>query len=86
MNSTVFIALAAGVDEAQMAIASTGFYLAGNIGALIAASAASNVLILTLRQGLEKALQGVEGRDMVGIAFPLGVYRWCETECDSRRL
>ena len=85
MNSTVFIALAAGVDETQMAIASTGFYLAGNIGALIAASAASNVLIVTLRQGLEKALQGVEGRDMVGNAVRVGVYRWCEADCEFCR-
>ena len=72
----MFIALAAGVDETQMAIASTGFYLAGNIGALIAASAASNVLVGTLRQGLETALQGFEGRDMVGIAVLVGVYSW----------
>ena len=72
MNSTLFVALAAGVDETQMAIASTGFYLAGNIGALIVPSAASNILYVTLRQGLKEALKGVEGQDEVGIAFRWG--------------
>ena len=65
MNSTMFIALAAGVDESQMAIASAGFYLAGNLGALIVPGAASNILVVTLRQGLEQALKGVEERDIV---------------------
>ncbi|CAF9927241.1 MAG: hypothetical protein HETSPECPRED_006524 [Heterodermia speciosa] len=65
MNSAVFIALAAGVDETQMAISSTGYYLAGNIGALIGASVASNILVATLKSGLENALRGVEGGDEV---------------------
>lgn len=67
MNSAVFIALAAGVDETQMAISSTGYYLAGNIGALIGASVASNILVATLKSGLENALRGVEGGDEVRI-------------------
>ncbi|KAL8788409.1 MAG: hypothetical protein Q9195_007288 [Heterodermia aff. obscurata] len=65
LNSTAFIALAAGVDETQMAIASTGFYLAGNIGALVGASVASKILVATLRLGLARALRGVDDRDMI---------------------
>lgn len=82
MNSTVFIALAAGVEEAQIAIASTGYYLAGNIGALIGASATSNILVLTLRPGLEKALEGIEERDVVRMAFRWWCIIGCTANCD----
>lgn len=55
--STMFICLAAGVEESQMAIASTGLYLSANIGALMGASLASSVLQTSLRKGLDQGLQ-----------------------------
>ena len=58
--ATTFVALAAGVDEAQMAIASNGLYLSANIGGLIGISLASNVLQATLRTGLETGLKGFQ--------------------------
>ncbi|KAL8819712.1 MAG: hypothetical protein Q9191_007671 [Dirinaria sp. TL-2023a] len=63
--ATTFVAIAAGVDESQMAIASTGLYLSGNMGMLIGASLASNILLSTLRLGLEAELKGFPDRDIV---------------------
>ena len=50
---TTFVALAAGVNEAHIAIASTGLYSSLNIGGLVGASLASNVLQASLRTGLD---------------------------------
>lgn len=67
MLATTFVALAAGVDEARMAIASTGLYLSMNIGGLIGASLASNVLQASLRTGLDSGLKNVQDRPTVGL-------------------
>ena len=63
--ATTFVALAAGVDEAQMAIASTGLYLSANIGGLVGTSLASNVLQATLRTGLDTRLKEFQNRQTV---------------------
>lgn len=63
--ATTFVALAAGVEEAQMAIASTGLYLSQNIGGLVGASLASNVLQASLRTGLDSGLKNVPDRQTV---------------------
>lgn len=65
MLATTFVALAAGVDEAQMAIASTGLYLSANIGSLVGASLASNVLQASLSTGLDAGLKGFPDRQTV---------------------
>lgn len=55
-HSSVFVALAAGVGEKEMAIAGSGLYLCGSIGAVAGMSAASAAFQTTLRVALEKAL------------------------------
>lgn len=77
IGSSLFVYLAAGVDESQMAIASTGLYLGQNIGALLGVSLASNVLFNVLKSELEKRLDGFPNKDMVRCSFSaqLGVKR-----------
>ncbi|KAL5313521.1 hypothetical protein ACEPPN_017941 [Leptodophora sp. 'Broadleaf-Isolate-01'] len=60
-----FIALTAGVDPCQMAIASSGLYLSSNIGMVGGLSIASAVLQSTLRKQLRISLEGMEGRDKI---------------------
>ena len=62
-HSAVFVALANGVDAEDTAIASSGFYLSGNIGLLTGISAGSAIQQITLRRGLRRVL---EGRDDAG--------------------
>ncbi|MCJ1236560.1 hypothetical protein MMC14_004541 [Varicellaria rhodocarpa] len=63
--ATTFISLTAGVDESEMAIASTGLFLSANVGSLIGTSLASNVLRMSLRKGLDKRLRGFADRDSI---------------------
>lgn len=69
IGSSLFVYLAAGVDESQMAIASTGLYLGQNIGALLGVSLASNVLFNVLRSALGTRLVGFPDKDMVRRSF-----------------
>ena len=48
-----------------MAIAGTGLFLSANVGCLISASLASNVLLTSLRSGLDKELRGFADRESV---------------------
>lgn len=57
-HSAVFVALANGVADKDTAIASSGFYLSGNIGLVSGISAGSALHQTTLRRGLDRALQG----------------------------
>lgn len=75
ISSSLFVYLAAGVDESQMAIASTGLYLGQNIGALLGLSLANNVLFNVLRSGLEKRLDGFPNKDTVRRSFPAQTVR-----------
>lgn len=68
--STTFVCLAAGVEETQMAIASTGLYLSANIGALMGASMASSVVQTSLRKGLEQGLKNFPAREQVRFFGP----------------
>ena len=63
--ATTFVSIAAGVDESQMAIASTGLYLSVNIGSLIGASLASTVLQTSLRKELGQKLEGFSDQENV---------------------
>lgn len=65
MLSTTFVGLAAGVEESQMAIASTGLYLSANVGTLAGTSLASSILQTTLRQGLSHDLKNFKDWEMV---------------------
>lgn len=57
-HSAVFVALANGVAEEDMAIASSGFYLSSNIGGVLGVSVGSTVHQVMLRRGLMKVLKG----------------------------
>lgn len=63
--STTFVCLAAGVEESQMAIASTGLYLSVNIGTLMGTSLASSVLQTSLRKGLNQGLKDFPDQENV---------------------
>lgn len=56
-HSAVFVSLANGVADEDIAIASSGFYLSGNIGGVLGVSAASAVHQVTLRRGLLTAFK-----------------------------
>ena len=67
--STTFVALTAGVDETQMAIAGTGLYLSANIGSLVGASLASKIMQASLRTGLNAGLKDFPDGQLVCL-FP----------------
>lgn len=57
-HSTTFVALAAGVGEHDLAIASSGLYLSGSVGAIAGLCSASAAFQSALRSALRKALIG----------------------------
>ncbi|KAF1813933.1 MFS general substrate transporter [Eremomyces bilateralis CBS 781.70] len=59
--SATFIAMGAGIDEKDMAIATSGLYLSSNVGAVAGVSLSSALFHNTLRTDLNKVLKGVEG-------------------------
>jgi hypothetical protein len=65
--STTFIALTAGVEQGQMAIAGSGLYLSSNIGMVSGLSIAAAILQSTLRKELRIGLEGEAGREQVRI-------------------
>ncbi len=67
VQATTFVALAAGVDETQMAIAGTGLYLSVNLGGLVGAGLASKVQLAGLKSGLEVGLEGFRDRQLVSL-------------------
>ena len=69
--ATTFIGLAAGVEESQMAIASTGLFLCGSLGMLTGMSVASKIMQASLRKGLKRALVGFDGREVVSEMFDM---------------
>ncbi|TVY80511.1 Vacuolar membrane amino acid uptake transporter fnx2 [Lachnellula suecica] len=63
--SASFIALTAGVDACQVAIASSGLYLSSSIGMVSGLSIAAALLQSTLRKQLRISLEGMEGREQI---------------------
>ncbi|EPE32005.1 MFS general substrate transporter [Glarea lozoyensis ATCC 20868] len=61
--SASFIALTAGVEHRQMAIASSGLYLSSNVGMVTGLSVAASILQSTLRKQLRIALEGKKNRE-----------------------
>jgi hypothetical protein len=61
--SASFIALTAGVEHRQMAIASSGLYLSSNLGMVTGLSVAASILQSTLRKQLRIALEGRNNRE-----------------------
>lgn len=68
--STTFVCLAAGVEESEMAIASTGLYLSSNIGALIGSSMASSVVQTSLRKKLDQCFKDFSDREKASFFGP----------------
>ncbi|EME79349.1 uncharacterized protein MYCFIDRAFT_190289 [Pseudocercospora fijiensis CIRAD86] len=60
VSSSVFVGLAAGVREEDMALTASGLYLFFNLGAIAGASAGAAVYQTSLRTGLAHALSGVQ--------------------------
>ncbi|PSN71462.1 putative major facilitator superfamily transporter [Corynespora cassiicola Philippines] len=60
VQSCVFIGLTASVADKEVAIAGSGLYLSGNIGAVAGISGASAIYQIGLKAGLETALIGRE--------------------------
>jgi len=63
--SASFIALTAGVDACQVAIASSGLYLSSSIGMVSGLSVAAAILQSTLRKQLRICLEGMHDREQV---------------------
>jgi hypothetical protein len=63
--SASFIALTAGVDPCQVAIASSGLYLSSNLGMVSGLSVAAAILQSTLRKQLRISLEGRDDREEV---------------------
>ena len=67
ISSASFVALAAGVDEKEMAIAASGMYLFFNIGSIAAVSSADAVFGTSLKHFLQQALQDREDGSEVSL-------------------
>jgi hypothetical protein len=65
-HASLFVALATSVEEKDMAIAGSGLYLSGNIGAVTGLSLASAVFNNALNDGLNSALSNLpDGQDIM---------------------
>ncbi|ESZ91294.1 efflux pump antibiotic resistance protein [Sclerotinia borealis F-4128] len=64
--SATFIGLTAGVEQEELAIASSGLFLSANIGTVVGLTVAGSVMEGGLEKGLRVALEGWEGRERVG--------------------
>jgi hypothetical protein len=58
-HSAVFIGLTSGVKEDEVAIAGTGLYLSGSVGAVVGSSTSSALFQFALESGLKKAVYGL---------------------------
>jgi len=67
--SATFIGLQAGVDRADMAVATAGLYLGSGLGMVLGVAGASAVQIGTLRPLLFGALANVDGAKEVSVRF-----------------
>ncbi|OCK73579.1 putative tetracycline-efflux transporter [Lepidopterella palustris CBS 459.81] len=63
--SASFIALTAGIEPCQMAIASSGLYLSSNVGTVGGLSIAAAIFHSTLEKSLRIALEGIDGREEI---------------------
>jgi hypothetical protein len=64
-QSTSFIAINAGVEPGQVAIASSGLYLSSNVGSVGGLSIAAALFQSMLRKSLGIALEGIYDREKV---------------------
>ena len=65
ISSSVFVGLAAGVPEGDVAVAASGMYLCVNVGGVAGTAAGSAVYEAVLRDRLQMALIRVDGAPQV---------------------
>ncbi|THV48021.1 hypothetical protein BGAL_0273g00160 [Botrytis galanthina] len=63
--SASFIGLTAGVEQEELAIATSGLFLSANIGCVVGVSGAGSVMEAGLEKGLRVALEGWEGSQKI---------------------
>ncbi|KAG4035758.1 hypothetical protein MFRU_001g05260 [Monilinia fructicola] len=63
--SATFIGLTAGVEQEELAIASSGLFLSANVGTVVGLSVAGSVMQWGLERGLKVALEGWEGSERI---------------------
>ncbi|KAF7960104.1 hypothetical protein EAE96_001703 [Botrytis aclada] len=63
--SASFIGLTAGVEQEELAIATSGLFLSANVGCVVGVSGAGSVMEAGLEKGLRVALEGWEGRQKI---------------------
>jgi hypothetical protein len=76
-NSSLFVAVTAGVGKEEMAIATTGLYLSSSVSIVAGVGAVSVVFRNALREYLGRELRGVEGGDEVCLLFFLCFVHLC---------
>lgn len=69
LSSSAFVGLAAGVEEEDFAVITSGMFLFFNIGMIAGVSGGSAVFQDVLRASLNKILQGVDDGEEVSTAF-----------------
>ncbi len=65
VTNSAFVAMAASVEEGDVAVAGSGMFLFNNIGAVAGTSAGSAAYQHGLRTGLSQALGKIRDRDQV---------------------
>ncbi|TGO56817.1 hypothetical protein BOTNAR_0215g00120 [Botryotinia narcissicola] len=63
--SASFIGLTAGVEQEELAIATSGLFLSANVGCVVGVSGAGSVMEAGLEKGPRVALEGWEGSQMI---------------------
>ncbi|KAF7942589.1 uncharacterized protein EAE97_006043 [Botrytis byssoidea] len=63
--SASFIGLTAGVEQEELAIATSGLFLSANVGCVVGVSGAGSVMEAGLEKGLRVALEGWEGSQTI---------------------
>ncbi|KAF7940449.1 uncharacterized protein EAE98_000576 [Botrytis deweyae] len=63
--SASFIGLTAGVEQEELAIATSGLFLSANVGCVVGVSGAGSIMQAGLEKGLRVALEGWEGSQKI---------------------
>ncbi len=69
-HSACFIGLGAGVDASDMAVAASGLYLFNNVGMMVGIGIGNTIYQVSLRSGLQSALENFPDRTSVRPSLP----------------
>lgn len=64
-HSAIFIGITSNVENTDIAVASSGFYLSNNLGGVMGICASSSIFQVSLQHALAKALKGYENAEKV---------------------